>query len=97
MPERRELPDSEQLTKLFRMLLGPEDEWDDASAEIVLEMHGIDPATADDALRERLEREVAERRGRGEDIPQAMLDALASFASKTKSKNRINLGEKGFS
>jgi hypothetical protein len=97
MPERRELPDSEQLTKLFRMLLGPEDKRDDASAEIVLEMHGIDPATADDALRERLEREVAERRGRGEDIPQAMLDALASFASKTKSKNRINLGEKGFS
>lgn len=80
MTERKELPDPEQLEELFRQLIGPEQERDDAAAEVVLEMQGIDPASLDDDPRERLEREVAERRGRGEEVPQAMLDALARLS-----------------
>jgi hypothetical protein len=77
MAERTELPDAERLEELFRLLLGPEEERDEAAAEVMLEMHGIDPASADEGFRRRLEREVAERRGRGEEVPQAILDALA--------------------
>ena len=83
MPERTELPDAEQLSKLFRLLLGPEDEWDEADAEIVLELHGVDPASLDDGLRKRLEREVEERRARGEDVPSDLLDVLAKLSPNT--------------
>ncbi|MDQ3743240.1 MAG: hypothetical protein M3444_02545 [Acidobacteriota bacterium] len=72
------MPDAGQLEELLRMLLGPERERDEAAAEAVLEMHGVDPAEADEALRRRLEREVEERRVRGEQVPQAILDALAN-------------------
>ena len=90
MAEKTEIPDQEQRAKLFRKLLGPEEEWDDAAVEIMLELYGIDPTEVDNDLRERLEREVAERRGRGEEVPQAMLNALANPPSTSKSEDKIS-------
>jgi hypothetical protein len=79
MAKNKELPDPEQLNELFWHLIGPEEERDDVAAEVLLEMHGIDLATLDNDLRERLEREVKERRSRGDEVPQAMIDAIASL------------------
>ncbi|HST51649.1 MAG TPA: hypothetical protein VLJ61_06515 [Pyrinomonadaceae bacterium] len=79
MAERTGLTDAERLERLFRMLIGPEYERDEAAADMILEMEGVNPAEADEAFRRRLEREVAQRRGRGEQVPQAILDALAKF------------------
>jgi hypothetical protein len=94
MAESKELPDPEQLDELFRQLIGPEQERDDAAAEVLLEMHGIDPAKLDDDLRERLEREVAERRERGEEVPQGMLDAIASLQNKPEPEDEAPLEPK---
>lgn len=49
---RTELPDSERLAKLFRMLLDPEDEWGETDAEILLGLHGFYPVSLDNGLRE---------------------------------------------
>jgi hypothetical protein len=89
MAERAELPDSDQLAKLLQMLAGPE-EWDDVSAEIVLELHGVDPASVEDDFREMLEREVEGRRAKGEEVPQAMTDALLVLQRK-KSYSAVQL------
>ena len=89
MGERTDLPDSDQLAKLLRMLIGPEDEWDEASVEFVLELQGIDPAAVKDDFREMLEREVEGRKAKGEDVPQAMLNALASLRRKSNADDRI--------
>lgn len=78
MAGRAGLSEAELLERLLGALLGPERERDEAAAEAVLEMEGVDRAAADEGLRRRLEREVAERRGRGEEVPRAFLDALAN-------------------
>lgn len=72
------LPFTDRLERLLQTLPAPEEGQNDESVETTLEMLGIDPAEVDERFKERLEREVAERRGRGEEVPQTILDALAN-------------------
>lgn len=58
-------PTDEQLGKLIRRLLGPEDEWDDAAAEFVLRVYGIDPADAGSYMKNMLDKIVREKKERG--------------------------------
>ena len=89
MADRPELPDQAQLEKLFRMLLGPEDEMDDVDVDLMLELYGIDPESLNDDLRMRLEREVEELRAQGAEVPPVMLEALDSFNSNTPPNDEV--------
>jgi hypothetical protein len=84
MTNRTDSSDAGRVEEIFRRLVGPEDERDEAAAEAILELHGVDPSALDDELRGRLEREVEGRRARGEEVPQGILAAIDSLRSKLK-------------
>lgn len=62
-----------QLSKLLR-LLGPEEDWDDAAAELGLELHGIDPAESEVRLRRLVDKIIHEKTDRGEEILESLLE-----------------------
>lgn len=68
-----------QLSKLLR-LLGPEEDWDDAAAELVLRLHGINPAESEERLRRLVDQIILEKTDRGEEV----LESLQVLQSRLK-------------
>ena len=79
----------EQVRKLIRMLLGPEEEWDDADSEFAMKLCGVDPNLSTDGLVEILEGAVRKSRARGESVPRSLLNVLTKLRKKARacSKN----------
>lgn len=78
-------PNIKKLEKRLQALPRPEEQNGNPAVEETFEMYGIDPAVVDERFRQRLEREVRERRARGEEVPQPILDALESFSQRNSS------------
>jgi ABC-type multidrug transport system ATPase subunit len=76
----------QEVAELARKLFGPEEEWDDAAADFVLRLYGINPDTEDtDAYAIKLLNSVIQRkRERRQEVPQFILDLLAQFEQKTE-------------
>ncbi len=72
-------PHQRQLAKLLHVL-GPEEDWDDAAAALVLELHGIDPAQSEVRLRRLVDRIIQEKTDRGEEV----LESLRELQSRLK-------------
>lgn len=87
--ESVELTD-EQLGRLVRRLLGPPEEWDDAAAEFVLEVYGIDPSDAEAKryMKSMLDKIVREKKKRGEPLSQMLLDLVALYDDSSTSTNK---------
>jgi hypothetical protein len=73
-------PNERQLAKLLALVLGPEEDWDDAAAALVLELHGIDPAQSEVRLRRLVDKIIREKTERGEEI----LESLRELQSRLK-------------
>ena len=86
MPQKEltELTD-EQLGKLVRMLLGPEEEWDDFAAEFVLQVYGVDPADSGSYMKNMLDKIVQKKKEQGKPISQMLLDLVALYNDSTTS------------
>lgn len=82
--ESAELTD-EQLGELVRRLLGPPEEWDDAAAEFVLRVYGIDPSDAGSYMKNMIDKIIREKKERGEPISQMLLDLAASYDDSSSS------------
>lgn len=73
-----------QIAKLARKLFGPEEEWDEAQAEFVLKLYGVDTedATAYGInLLNNVIRRMCERR---KEVPQPILTLLAKLEQEAK-------------
>lgn len=81
-----ETPTPRQMAKIVKELLGPEEEWDDAAAEFVLRLHGIDPSRASTRVSELIQREIETRTQRGEEIPSSLVEVLSKFTSDSEVK-----------
>lgn len=81
-----ETPTPRQMAKIVKELLGPEEEWDDAAAEFVLRLHGIDPSRAPARVSELIQREIDTRTERGEEIPSTFVEVLSKFTSESELK-----------
>lgn len=68
-----------QLAKLLRSL-GPEEDWDETAAELVLELHGINPAESEERLRRLVDKIILEKTDRGEGV----LESLRELQSRLK-------------
>jgi len=79
-----ELPEltDEQIGKLARRLFGPEEKWDDAAAEFVLKLYGIDTEDTTAYAIKLLNNVVQRKRERGEDVPHPVLTLLAKLEQK---------------
>jgi len=96
MTNEKEKPTPRQLAKVLRIMLGPEEEWDDAAAELVLEVHGLDSSEAPVRLANLIEREINSRKERGEEIPSGFGEVLSRLrgahevtAGSREAKDRI--------
>jgi hypothetical protein len=82
MSEEPESLSEDQIGALVRRLLGPEEEWDDAAAEFVLQVHDIDPDSSGSYVQDLIFREIVARRQRGERIPPILWQMFSSLAAK---------------
>lgn len=83
-PQDQELT-GEEISELARKLFGPEEESDDAAADFVLRLYGINPDTEDtNAYAIKLLQNIVQRkRERGEAVPPPILNLLTKFEQKT--------------
>lgn len=65
-------PSKRQIAKLVKSLLGPEQEWDDAAAEFVLRLHGIDPGESKARLSSLVDKIIREKTDRGEEVAKSL-------------------------
>jgi len=72
------------LAKVLRILLGPEEEWDDAAAELALELHGIDSSGAKLRLKRLVDKLIREKTERGENILPSLLELQSHLARDLK-------------
>lgn len=84
MDEKIETPDASEMAKMLRVSLGPEEEWDDAAVELVLELHGIDPGTAPSRLAQTITRIIQKRKNSGEEIPPTLGNILSRLTSESE-------------
>ncbi|HBB95571.1 MAG TPA: hypothetical protein DC054_09280 [Blastocatellia bacterium] len=84
MAEKIEMPDPNEMAKVLRVSLGPEEEWDDAAVELVLELHGIDPGTAPSRLAQTITRIIQKRKNSGEEIPPTLGKVLSRLTSESE-------------
>ncbi len=83
MTDEKENPNSGELAKLLHVL-GPEEDWDDTAAALVLELHGIDSDEVPSRLAKLIDREIDGRRERGEEVPQSFEEVRSRLASNSK-------------
>lgn len=86
MAEEKENLSQEQIGDLVRRLLGPPEEWDDAAAEFVLKVYGIDSGSPGSYVKELILREIKARHGRHEAVPPMLLRMLSSLSEPPKSE-----------
>jgi len=72
MSKEREIPSERQLANILRIVLGPPEDWDEADADFVLEVNGIDPAEAPSRLAQLIQREIESRTQTGEGVPAGL-------------------------
>src|SRR5258708_23158740 len=77
-------PDPRRLAKLLRIMVGPEEQWDDAATHLALELRGIDSEEAPVRLVKLIEREISSRTERGEAVPTNLSEVLLNLRSQYK-------------
>ena len=86
MAEDKDNLTQEQIGDLVRRLLGPPEDWDDAAAEFVLKVYGIDPGSPGAYVRQLVLREIRARHGRRQPVPRMLLRMLTSLSDVPESK-----------
>lgn len=68
LPKRKQ----SQLSKLLRSALGPAENWDEATADLVLEMHGIDPRQSKARFKQSIDTWIRRKEERGEEVSESL-------------------------
>jgi len=91
MADQTPLPPRAKLIELLEKLLPDNEDMDQVSASIILDRQGVDRARLANALQVRLERRIADLRGRGEYVPAALAEVLAILERKTESQDEAEI------
>jgi hypothetical protein len=83
--QKQELTGAE-IAQLAKQLFGPEEEWDDAEADFVLRLFGINPDTEDENAyaMNLLKKTIQKMRDKRKEVPQPLLDLLAKFEERSE-------------
>jgi hypothetical protein len=93
MSENDESLSGAEIADLARRLFGPEEEWDDAAAEFVLRLHGIDPGDSGDEIAYgiKLILNVIERQKKQDkEVPRELTTILQKLTAERDRDPRIN-------
>lgn len=66
-------PNVRSLAKILRILLGPEEEWDDNAVSLALELRGLDSSESELRLKNMVDKIIAEKTTQGEEIKASLL------------------------
>lgn len=83
MSKEHEIASERQIANILRIVLGPPEDWDEADADFVLEVNGIDPAEAPSRLAQLIQREIESRTQTGEELPAGLSDLHSRLIKKT--------------
>jgi hypothetical protein len=61
-----------QISKLLRSVLGPAENWDEATADFVLEMYGIDPRQSKVRFKQWMDNWIRRKEERGEEVSESL-------------------------
>jgi dihydropteroate synthase len=93
MSENDESLSGAEIADLARRLFGPEEGWDDAAAEFVLRLHGIDPGDSGDEIAYgiKLILNVIERQKKQDkEVPRELTTILQELTAERDRDPRIN-------
>ena len=96
MSENDESLSGAEIADLARRLFGPEEEWDDAAAEFVLRLHGVDPGDSGDEIAYgiKLILNVIERQKKQDkEVPRELTTILQKLTAERDRDPRINEGQ----
>ncbi len=65
-------PKKPQISKLLRSVLGPEENWDEATADLVLEMYGMDPRQSKARFKQSMDNWIRRKEERGEEVSESV-------------------------
>ena len=68
LPKRKQ----SQLSKLLRSTLGPAENWDEATADLVLEMYGMDPRQSKARFKQSIDNRIRRKEERGEEVSESL-------------------------
>jgi|ERR1041385_2110874 hypothetical protein len=71
-----------EIEKVIDVVLGPEEDWNEAAAEYVLRLYGADPSTSSKDATDLILRLMKSAAEKGEDIPPGFMDILWDLTSK---------------
>jgi hypothetical protein len=71
-----------EIEKVIDVVLGPEEDWNEAAAEYALRLYGADPTTSSKDARDLILRLMKSAAENGEDIPSGFMDILWDLTSK---------------
>lgn len=74
-------PKNRQLWKLFQEVFGPPETWDEATEDLILEIHGIDPGQSKARFKESIDKMIQGKEDRGESVADDLRE-LRSFLSR---------------
>lgn len=78
-----------EIADLARKLFGPEEEWDDAAAEFVLRLYGIDPVDEVSYGSDLILKVIKRRKKQGKETPRELLTIFAKLEAKRDKDPRI--------
>lgn len=79
-----------EVADLARKLFGPEEDWDDAAAEFVLRLHGIDPGNEVSYGSDLILRVIERRKKQRKEIPKELLTIFTKLEAKRDKDPRID-------
>jgi hypothetical protein len=78
LPKRK----NPQLSKLLRSVLDPPENWDEATADFVLEMHGIDPSKSKARFKQSIDNWIRRKEERGEEVSESLRELQSLLRKK---------------
>ncbi len=66
-------PNVRSLAKILRIVLGPEEEWDDTAVSLALELRGLNRSKSELRLKTMVDKIINEKRTQGKEIKASLL------------------------
>jgi hypothetical protein len=75
------------LAKIVRIILGPEEEWDDTAVSLVLELRGLDSSKSELRFKTMVDKIINEKRTQGKEIKDSLLKVQSLLDEHLKAQS----------
>ena len=79
-------PNPRSMAKLFYILLGPEEQWDDDKVALALELSGLDSSQSGLRLKQMVDKIIVEKTAQGEEVKAPLLEVQSLLDKHLKAQ-----------